>query len=296
MEVRNIPFRMESEIVRAWYRLTGLRPASGEFISGDGFRSWASWTFEPGTKKPFDPLQVTPGGVVYCEGWSLVAFLSEVAPRIPVSFVLVVHNSDINITDETTRLFPPQVVRVFANNVLTNDSRVRPIPIGLENARWHYNGIVADFERLRRRTIAKTPRVLSAFTVSTNPTVRKTALETLTRLPIVDPVSRINSRAYRKLAAGYQFIASPPGNGVDCHRTWEALYLRAVPIVLRSVMTDAFVSLGLPLWTVGTYAELDGWSEAQLAAKYDDLEPGFAHPALGSSWWKEKILAGVARE
>jgi hypothetical protein len=27
------------------------------------------------------------------------------------------------------------------------------------------------------------------------------------------------------------FVISPPGNGIDCHRIWEALYLRTVPVV-----------------------------------------------------------------
>jgi hypothetical protein len=31
-----------------------------------------------------------------------------------------------------------------------------------------------------------------------------------------------------------RWVLSPPGNGVDCHRTWEALYLGVTPIVLRT--------------------------------------------------------------
>ncbi|CAF4378106.1 unnamed protein product, partial [Adineta steineri] len=30
----------------------------------------------------------------------------------------------------------------------------------------------------------------------------------------------------------YPFWLSPRGNGLDCHRTWEALYLDTIPIVL----------------------------------------------------------------
>ncbi len=29
----------------------------------------------------------------------------------------------------------------------------------------------------------------------------------------------------------YSFWLSPRGNGIDCHRTWEALYLDVIPIV-----------------------------------------------------------------
>jgi hypothetical protein len=30
------------------------------------------------------------------------------------------------------------------------------------------------------------------------------------------------------------FIPSPAGNGLDCHRTWEALYLGCVPVILKN--------------------------------------------------------------
>jgi hypothetical protein len=30
------------------------------------------------------------------------------------------------------------------------------------------------------------------------------------------------------------FVPSPAGNGYDCHRTWEALYLGAIPVILKS--------------------------------------------------------------
>jgi hypothetical protein len=30
------------------------------------------------------------------------------------------------------------------------------------------------------------------------------------------------------------FVPSPAGNGLDCHRTWEALYLGCIPVALRS--------------------------------------------------------------
>ena len=37
--------------------------------------------------------------------------------------------------------------------------------------------------------------------------------------------------------AHFAFVASPSGNGLDCHRTWEALLLRSIPIV--KVQTNA---------------------------------------------------------
>ena len=38
--------------------------------------------------------------------------------------------------------------------------------------------------------------------------------------------------AYRQLLLRSKYVLSPPGNGPDCHRTWESIYLGAIPIVL----------------------------------------------------------------
>jgi hypothetical protein len=54
--------------------------------------------------------------------------------------------------------------------------------------------------------------------------------------------------------AAHAFVASPHGNGLDCHRTWEALALGCIPIVKRSPIDKVFQ--GLPVWIVGSWKEV----------------------------------------
>ena len=51
------------------------------------------------------------------------------------------------------------------------------------------------------------------------------------------------------------FTVSPVGNGEDCHKTWEVLYMRSIPIVTRWFGVEKFKSLGIPMII------LDDWSE-----------------------------------
>jgi hypothetical protein len=39
------------------------------------------------------------------------------------------------------------------------------------------------------------------------------------------------------------FVLSPPGNGLDCHRTWEAMLLRVIPIVESNELDPLFSDL-----------------------------------------------------
>ena len=199
-------------------------------------------------------------------------------------------NGDSLFTPEKLDWIPSTVSALWVQNCEVTDNRVNPLPIGLENACLHVNGIVSDFEACRHGPPPQINRLLWGFAEVTNPAVRGKAREALELCPVADHVTAPNSRAYRKIAARYRFIASPPGNGTDCHRTWEAMYLRAVPIVIRSVMTEHFADLGLPIWLVDSYEEVETLTEDDLEQKHMALAPGFEHPALWMDYWKKAIF------
>ena len=58
----------------------------------------------------------------------------------------------------------------------------------------------------------------------------------------------------------FRYIVSPLGQGIDCHRTWEALALGSIPIVRRKPINTMFRSLPV--------IEVDSWQE---------LNPEFLH-------------------
>ncbi|CAF0775966.1 unnamed protein product [Didymodactylos carnosus] len=53
----------------------------------------------------------------------------------------------------------------------------------------------------------------------------------------------------------YPLWLSPRGNGLDCHRTWEALYLDIIPIVMNSTLISLYQDLPIIIiddWTIVT--------------------------------------------
>ena len=52
----------------------------------------------------------------------------------------------------------------------------------------------------------------------------------------------------------YAFVLSPFGNGMDCHRTWEALLCGCIPIVRSSVFDELFE--GLPVLIVKNWSDI----------------------------------------
>lgn len=61
-----------------------------------------------------------------------------------------------------------------------------------------------------------------------------------------------NPKCYSILSQ-YKFILSPPGAGIDCHRTWEALYCGTIPIIIESSINELYIDLPVlivPSWNV----------------------------------------------
>lgn len=132
----------------------------------------------------------------------------------------------------------------------------------------------------------KKNRILVNFNIKTNPSERAPALEALSKHPLAYIPKWQNQYAYMRDLNESQFVASPPGNGVDCHRTWEALYLGTIPIVKTSVCMEFFKSLGLPIIDVISYDNID--KVLQEPTKNDASETR----AVYLQYWMEKINNG----
>jgi len=79
------------------------------------------------------------------------------------------------------------------------------------------------------------------------------------KIMVTDPES------YYKIF-NYKFILSPEGAGFDCHRTWEALYLDIIPIVLSSSINEIYEEL--PILVVNDWNEIN---ENYLNDKYIEI-------------------------
>lgn len=288
---------MESPSSLAWSTIRrlnvafGRRPSSFPFISGDSFRASADHVWE--TKFRFSGIDVQEGEVVFCESEKADEQFIDVMRDVSKPFVLLLGNSDLNQGRNLTHLMSqlnPKVA-VFAQNLMEDVNRAEVLPIGLENA-WRANfGRVSGFKAQRRRDSQKTFRVMWGFSERTNPPVRSTVAGHLTQIAVADRQPYLSAADHRKALATYAFVASPPGNGLDTHRTWEAMYLRCVPIVLRSEMTERYAKLGLPVWVVDSYAELSAQNEQTLKVLYQQFLPSFEAEPLWMPYWLERIAA-----
>jgi hypothetical protein len=83
---------------------------------------------------------------------------------------------------------------------------------------------------------------------------RSTAVSTIPKRLLEQQTQFLPRTATWLNMANYSFVLSPFGNGMDCHRTWEALLCGCIPIVRTSVFRELFY--GLPVLIVEEWCDI----------------------------------------
>jgi hypothetical protein len=95
----------------------------------------------------------------------------------------------------------------------------------------------------------------------------------------------VSFKDYISNVHSHPFVISPQGNGIDCHRTWEALYMGSIPIVKRSVLTEFFSDL--PMLIVEDWSIL---TEELLSIVYDEIKSRtYDYSKMTLSFWEKEI-------
>jgi hypothetical protein len=270
-----------------------LHPTSEPYISGDNFRALAQHVLD--LDSTINPKNVRKNDIIFVQSFRIREFFTAVHPHITAPYILITHNGDENITQVHTQCIDEKVIHWFAQNCLVSHPKITPIPIGIENKWYYLHGIPHYFNVLRKKKVQKEYKILYKFNVATNSTERNRALTYLEgHSASITYSDWRDSWCYLTTLQQYAFAASPEGNGADCHRTWEAIYLGTIPIVTKSAMTDFFASLGLPLIVLTDWSELQHMGSETLRNTYATIGARHKHPPLYFEYWQQLIKSKIA--
>lgn len=235
-------------------RATIGRNSSFPFISGDTFRAMADHIFDETTNISqwrYHVSTIGRGDTVFLSGETEMMKLFFENPtfgQIRRPFILITHNSDASAPTNVFKwvLDEDKIVAWFASNPDYAHKKLFPIPIGMANTRWPH-GNVNNFKRAfyqdRKPFHKRTTLLYVNFKVENNRKSRSKALKWALSLRNVAPTQATSHEIYLRELGNAKFVLSPPGNGLDCHRTWEAILMGAVPIVLRSPLDSLFSNI-----------------------------------------------------
>lgn len=246
--------------------------------------------------------------VVFVYSDLLDSFIARILPLIEQPFVLVSHTGDHGVDERFLEaLESPKIIHWFGQNVTFRHPKLTALPIGLANSKWPH-GDPGTLARIAAQGILKRTGLYVNFDAGTNRALRTPILEALaekpfavmgrrrrpltyftqawafvTRKRFVDKGWGKSFPDYLREMSGWCYAVSPPGNGIDCHRTWEALYLGVIPVVsppLGGLLDN------LPVIVVEDFAKVD---LEGLKAELQRLEGPFAWEKLTMSYWRDLI-------
>lgn len=222
--------------------------------------------------------------IIFCYGHRIEE-LSFQINKLKNPFILISHNSDYNISDcqSTLRIIGcKNLVKWFAQNVEHSHDKIHFLPIGIANRMWEH-GNLSLFENIT--DMKKDKGIYMNFSISTNYELRSSCFNILSPiidfLPMTSPVDNIH------LLKTYKFCICPEGNGLDTHRLWEALYVKTVPILLKTKFSENIKeNTNLPMILLNKWEDLDVLG----LPEYDTFDFEVCKKFLSFEYYRDIIL------
>jgi len=245
---------------------------------------------------------------------ALPHFVDQVLPRLTKPFILLTNNSDLtrpsDIKQSLVILMHPLLTKWFAQNCIADYEKLVRIPIGMD---YHSlvpspNKHIWSLPQKHSWGLKKMPTVQEAelFAIKNSATSREckayanfqflmttrygkedriAALNTVPKeLVFYEPFKTTRDVCWKNMVK-YVFVLSPHGNGLDCHRTWEALALGCYPIVKTSRIDPLFDNL--PVWIVKEWSDI---TQESMNAKNEEFKTKtFLMEKLTLKYWQNII-------
>lgn len=276
---------------------------------------------------PFDKdhyiTNIQEGDIVWVEANKLLKFTREVLPEVSARFFLVVTGSDATFPKDydspqevADLVNAHQILHLYVQNCDFKHRRVSQIPIGIDLhtvIHWpkrfgeknskdlieQLDEIKTLITKLKPTKDRKCSAIMDfAFNDSMRNSYhrykefgedRKTICARLEKQGVAKHITQsVPRQVLWKMKGEYAFDISPPGNGVDCHRTWESLLLGCIVIVKDSYLNPLFE--GLPVVIVKSWDEVTKENMKKWQKQYGDAltNPEY-RKKLYLKYWLEPI-------
>ncbi len=195
--------------------------------------------------------------------------------KINAKFILVSGDADescpddiLNETEFIDFIENGKIIAWYAQNCIKNHPKLFKIPIGLD---YHSKisgmtlnpiqneQMMIEIKNKSKPFYERDIKCYSNFHFSIDNAKygydRRDAINEIPKELMFYEPTRINRQMSFENQIKYAFVISPHGNGLDCHRTWEALCIGCIPIVKTSPIDELFEDL--PVLIVKNWSDIN---------------------------------------
>lgn len=214
-----------------------------EFVTGDNIELLCNYIFDINNyisnnkyigdrdqliEKQIKEINEREPSSIFVYGHDTPEFLKNIE-KIKKPFKLITHNSDLGIFEHYRPYITDKIIQWYGQNNYIKHDKVFSLPIGIARKRWPH-GNLDVLKSIMAKNNEKTNLVYKNFDIGTN-VHERTNVHIITQNNGILMSNKVNIESYWERISKSIFIVSPKGNGVDCHRIWESLYLKSIPIV-----------------------------------------------------------------
>ena len=227
----------------------------------------------------------------------------------PVTLLFTDHHTvgSDNSSNNNTKIADHEMVKhIYAGNWYDKPhSKVTQIPIGISNKDIYINKLSPALEHFEKNMTLNKDKPLRVLCNAHKRTYskprsgyiddRKDMINQLKDSKVVDfctekhEFSSLTLISCWKKHEQYAFELSPSGNGLDCHRTYEAIILNTIPIVRSNTLDPIYKQHDLPVvvvkeWNEVTEENLKIWHE-----QYKDCFTKDTKDKMKITYWENII-------
>ena len=170
-------------------------------------------------------------------------------------FIIFTNLEDTPITEDIHDKIPENVKAIYAVNAVGFGGKVHPFPYGVQRIIHPSDNRLGILQTYMEKKVKPKKLLYINHAEHTNISERGNIREMFADKKFATVGERAPYDVYCKEILDHKFMICPQGNGVDCHRNWEVLYLKRVPIMKKSEYLQKLYK-GYPVLWVEDFAEI----------------------------------------
>jgi|SRR5579862_8452414 len=268
--------------------------SSGSYLSGYAWFHFSDWKLtrpEYGGTPPqdFNPEEIRLGDTLFVDFTSLGKFARDYLPKINTKIILITANFGPDADSPMPGPFSflleeDKIAAWFLQNIdRPSSEKLIPIPIGMANPNWAH-GDVALIDKMIPLALTKPHKSIFLYL---NLTYRPERIDCLNHFKAKGETFHgfKSFDSYLQDLSESLFVASPRGNGLDTHRTWESLLMGCYPIVPSSTLNPLYEDL--PVVIINSWEEVTNEFLRECEQKLK--EKTWSRDKLYAPYWFAKV-------
>ena len=147
-----------------------------------------------------------------------------------MKFIIFTNLEDTPIDGFIHGLIPQNVLCISAVNAIANGGKVVPAPYGVQRRMSPSDSRIEQLKNAMDKDISPTLSLYVNHNDSSHED--RVGLKDMFRWATVQD-TRVDYPNFLLNLAKHKFVLCPRGNAIDCHRNWEVLYMKRVPVMKR---------------------------------------------------------------